>query len=90
MRTTKGPWVHKGKCLVYSKKGRLVADCCQADERDPVETAIDEANAELVQTAPELLEFTKTMASYFETNPNGYQDFLKTALKLIAKAEGKK
>lgn len=88
MKHTKGKWTvenieciaSNGGCYVVDKDGEDLAKVCGVNEE-----AI--ANANLIASAPEMLEMLKYTLKYFQDNTD--LEGLEMYEKLIAKAEGK-
>lgn len=51
---------------------------------------IKKSEALLISAAPELMDFAEKMKSYFDENPNGYQDLNKQVTAIIEKVRGEK
>lgn len=66
---TKGPWEVRMKDLVYSTKGRFIADCecTPLSHRPSPPDAEDQANARLIASAPALLDGLKLAIEVLHT-----------------------
>ena len=86
MAHTPGPWSRAGTQVWDKDRGRLVASCATHLNQ----LSQDDANARLVEAAPEMLEALKAIMAEVQTEsgvvtyPTGQK-----ALAAIAKAEGK-
>lgn len=86
---TKGPWKAQGN-LIFSAEHKSIARLFALPREIGESTAKEEsANARLIASAPELLEFAKhVLKEQLEHGEHGDAENIRFAFEVIAKAEG--